>query len=375
MVGILKFFMGLTYFFFKLLPTRKKIVFISRQSDAVPLDFQLLGEEISLRDNDVKIVFLCKRMRSSLSGYFSYLFTLIDQMFHLATSRVCILDSYCIPVSLLTHKSDLFILQLWHAIGKMKKSGHQTIEKRQARHWMDFENQPRVVEKMNMHGNYDRIVAGAEFFHPFYLETFRTTEERLLNYGLPRIDHIIQSEESNREKIFKKYPQFLGKKVVLYAPTFKPYDDEGPKQMVEEFLDKDLILVVAIHPKQNLSYEVEAHHNIYRCEDFTIVDLLAACDYLVTDYSAVCLEAAIISKKLLFFLNDHARYLESTGLNLDPMRAMESCCFDQASTIYEVIATDNYDNEALERFRKNYLPRELGTSTKKIVDYLEKYWR
>ena len=41
-------------------------------------------------------------------------------MYHLATSRACIVDTYIIPVSILKHRDELIIIQIWHALGAIK---------------------------------------------------------------------------------------------------------------------------------------------------------------------------------------------------------------------------------------------------------------
>jgi CDP-ribitol ribitolphosphotransferase len=349
-------------------------VFISRQSDQVPLDFLLLAQEITSRDSRVNIVYLTRRLRKNLWGYVRYYFTIHRQIFHLATSRVCVLDSYCIPVSILTHKPELFIVQLWHSIGKIKKSGHQTVAQRVPRNWLDVENIPHVIDKMSMHVGYDAIVAGAEFFNPFYQETFQVGAEKIVNYGLPRIDYLVNNHQDLRTRVLRDHPSWVGRKVVVYAPTFKPYDDGGPHAVIDRFLGTDVVVIVAIHPNQVPRILVEEKDNIYPCDPGDVIDLLAVADYLVTDYSALSLEAAIISTRVLFFLHDHPRYLQSTGLNLDPLDAMATNCLADVDDLYDVIMSDTYDDEAFEEFRDRYLPSDLGSSTPSIVDMLEQHW-
>ena len=48
-------------------------------------------------------------------------------MYYLATSKVCVLDGYCIPASILKHKKKLKIIQIWHASGAIKKFGYQIL--------------------------------------------------------------------------------------------------------------------------------------------------------------------------------------------------------------------------------------------------------
>lgn len=40
-------------------------------------------------------------------------------------------------------------------------------------------------------------------------------------------------------------------------------------------------------------------------------------DYVVTDYSAITIEAAALEKQIYFYVYDYEQYCESNGLNLD----------------------------------------------------------
>ena len=106
--GILKFI----YFFLKKLPTNKnKIVFISRQTNDINTDFAMIRDEIEKRDKNIKMVFLCQRIEKGIVNSIKYSFTILKQMHALATSKIAIIDSYCIPVCILNHKKSLFVLQ------------------------------------------------------------------------------------------------------------------------------------------------------------------------------------------------------------------------------------------------------------------------
>jgi len=76
-----KTFLNIIYAFLKLLPIKKQIVFISMQSDSIGLDFELLKKEIEYRDSNTKLVFLCKKMESSLSkksDYIKYVYNMFE---------------------------------------------------------------------------------------------------------------------------------------------------------------------------------------------------------------------------------------------------------------------------------------------------------
>lgn len=357
--GILK----IIYFFLKLLPTNhNKIIFISRQTDYVHIDFQMLKEEIEKRDKGIKMVFMCKRIKKGLLNSICYSFTTIKQMYHLATSKVAIIDSYCIPVCILNHKKSLFVLQIWHSIGKIKQSGYQTLDTPSGR-------SKKLAKIMCMHKNYDKIIAGGEAFDKFYELGFNVNKDILLHYGLPRIDYLLNNEKRLKKEIYEKYPEFKNKKIVYYVPTFRTYDIDGPEKMMKEYEKEDFILIVRGHPNQKLNID---YSKVYECMEFKSTELLTISDYVITDYSSICLEAAILNKKVLFYVYDHEKYMSENGINLDAYKILPTCSSKDIKELFKIINDNKYDNKSYQDFRKKYLPKELGKSTKLIVDYIMK---
>lgn len=362
-IYLFKAFLKFIYFFLKLIPTNnKKIVFISRQSDEINLDFKMIQEEIQRRNKNIKMVFLCKRMKKGLLNQALYLFTILRQMQALATSKVAIIDSYIVPVCILKHKKSLFVLQIWHSIGKIKKSGYQTLDTSSGR-------SSKIAKLMCMHKNYDKIIAGGEAFDEFYEKGFNVGKDKLLHYGLPRIDYLLNNEQKLKQEILKKYPEFKNHKIVYYAPTFRTYDVNGPKEMLNNYNKKDFILIVRGHPNQRLNID---YSKVYECLEFKSTELLTIADYVITDYSSICLEAAILNKRVLFYVYDHDKYMSKNGINLDTYKILPSCSSKDIKDLFKIIKEDKYDNKAYQEFRKKYLPKKLGNSTKLIVDYIMK---
>lgn len=360
-IHIFKLFLKIIYFFLKLLPTNnKKIVFISRQSNDINIDFKLIKEELEKRDKDIKMVFICKRLEKGIKSKISFFFTIIRQMYNLATSKVAVLDSYCIPVSVLKHKKSLYVLQIWHSIGKIKKSGYQTLDTPSGR-------DKKMAELMCMHKNYNNIIAGSEAFDEFYEEGFNVGKDILLHYGLPRIDYLINSKEKVKSEILKEYPEFKNKKIVLYAPTFRTYETDAIEKITKSYNPKDFILIVKSHHNQLLSINSD---DIYTCDDFRSVDILTVADYVITDYSSIALEAAILNIKLLFYVYDYEKYNSQNGLNIDFHKTLPNCSSKDIKELIKIINNDSYDNKSYQEFRKKYLPKELGKSTELITDLI-----
>ena len=125
-LNILKIPLIITYFFLKLLPTSNKVVLISRFFKTTSIDFELLIKEINTTYPNYKIVVLNHKETSPLKSVNNILI----EMYHLATSKAAIIDSYIIPISVLTHKKELVIIQIWHALGAIKKFGYASIDRK-----------------------------------------------------------------------------------------------------------------------------------------------------------------------------------------------------------------------------------------------------
>ena len=116
------------YAILKLLPIRNKVVLISRNNTTTSIDFHLLSLEIKRQSPNTKVVILNHYMKSKLG----HIHDILVEMYHLATSRACIIDSYVIAVSILKHKKSLIIVQIWHALGAIKQFGYMTLDKKLA---------------------------------------------------------------------------------------------------------------------------------------------------------------------------------------------------------------------------------------------------
>ena len=137
----------------------------------------------------------------------------------------------------------------------------------------------------------------------------------------------------------------------------------------EAFEDDEFALICKYHPNQVFDEAIPADVRKYSNEDIFV--LMRACDYIVTDYSSLALEAAAIGKKTYYYLFDHDRYMRDNGLNIDPKFEMPTCTFERAKDLYQAISSGSYDYEELQRFKEKYLPDDLGHSTDKIVSLIK----
>ena len=131
------------------------------------------------------------------------------------------------------------------------------------------------------------------------------------------------------------------------------------------------MLVIKGHPNQRIELdELPDTEGIYTCPEFSSAEVLAACDYLITDYSAIAIEGAVLSKPTYYFVYDYEEYRRKNGMNIDLFETMPGCVFRDADELIKNLREGNYNREALENYRKHYLPENPGTSTKQICSLI-----
>ena len=336
-----------------------KILFLSRQSNTPSLDFRMLFDELQIQNPNLKIISITSRIEKRNSEVFRREFRIIwKQMYHLATSKVCIVDGYNIPVSVLTKREGQHIIQIWHSLGAIKKFGHQSTYTKA---------QKRQAKVLRMHKNYDSIICASQNWVPYLAKAFKATTDKFKVIGLPRVDYLLTRQKQNRAKIFRAHTDLRRKKVILYAPTFRNSADDATKidELLAQFDPKKYIVILKIHP--NTKYK---NPNAYRCDDFSTLQLLSVADYVITDYSALILEAMIAGRPVLLYAYDYAEYRQDPGLNLNLKAELKPYFYTDAKKLASAIKHGNYQPEAEDAFLRKYITDLKPDNTKRLAAYI-----
>ncbi len=359
------FLLNVIYSFFKILKSQNKVVMISRQSNEVNDDFKLLGDE--LMKNGVRVVYLCRTLdggvNSTVFTKISYGFHLFTQMYHLATSKVCVLDTYCLVVSILNHKNTLKIVQMWHTVGKLKKFGWQIIGKGEG-------SSEVIASTMRMHKNYDVVYYAGEDYKEVLMEGFNTPADKFRKFTLPRID-LLNDEEyisKTRKEIFSKYPELQEKQNVIYAPTFRKNESEFLRafnELLNEFDFTKYNLIVNLHP---LTKTIVKDDRVIVDNEFSTFQMLTCVDKMISDYSCVVYEAGIKNIPLYFYNYDMDDYETVRGLAID---------YDELPGFKEKSAADivkslekDYDYDYLKGFINKHIENTDNCTIKMARDIL-----
>jgi CDP-ribitol ribitolphosphotransferase len=338
---------------------------LSREEDSETLDFRLLREALEKKDVTLETAVLCRRLGKSASSRIRYFFHILRQMKNMAESRFIVTDTYCIPVSVLDHAEGQEIMQIWHASAAVKKFGLQTVGKRSGA-------KRRLAEVMHMHRNYDHVASCSDVTAGFFEEAFGCGKNKIVKLGLPRLDYILTDTEKKRKALEEREPQLAnGKKNLLYVPTIRKNGEPDTEGLLAA-LDTgrwNLVLHRHILDRSNIG-EDAVINGVITVEAENVYDLFPVADAIVTDYSALAVEASLAGKPLFFYTYDLDEYREDVGLNVEYSReAVAPYQFRKASGLARAL-DEPYDFERLRAFSKKYIDIELGDTAGTMADFI-----
>lgn len=353
---------------------KRKVTFASYRSSHLKDNLLSVYNEICRRDESLTFVFLLKRFDSAFLEKCFYVFHLFRASYHLATSRYFIIDDYYFPVYVIRPRAGTEIIQLWHAAGAFKKFGYSTVGK-------SFGPSPDYLRHVKVHSNYSKvIVSGAEVI-PYYSEAFNMPADRILPLGVPRDD--LYFEETQIQKkvrhFFNDYPELSGKKLILYAPTFRgrshgQHSERCPLDL-KRFagcLADDCVLIVHLHP---YAYDKMAplftSEKVYLIQEtYDIQDLMIVSDMLITDYSSVIFDYSLLEKPIAFYAEDLDRYIQERDFYYDFKSFIPGPFFTDMESLAEWINRPVHDTASVIAFKHHFFDHLDGQASKRIVDQL-----
>ena len=346
----------------KMLKTKNKVVYISRQSNRETLDFKLIRTQMEKLYPKCKNVVLAKKLEGGLVNKIGYVFHMLTQMYHISTSKIVVLDSYCIVASVLKHKKETKIIQIWHALSAIKKFGYQSVG-------TEAGSDELTAKIMCMHKNYDYVLAPSEITAKHYKHAFDVKEEQIKYLGMPRIDYILKKDKGINEKIFQKYPILKEKTNILYVPTFRKNEVIQIEELVNKIDTNKYNLIIKLHPLDTITPKIEKDGVIYD-NQFSGYDLLKITDKVITDYSSLAMEISLLDIPVYFYTYDIEEYKNNPGLNFEFDK--EEIGRYQATNTEELlkILEEDYDYKILEHFKTKYISVDKQDCTKKIVEFM-----
>lgn len=332
----------------KLLPTQHKVVMISREHPTEPNDFADLRAAIARRDPTIRVVTLVRMVPPGALAKVGYAAHMLRQLYHVATARVLVIDTYAIIASVLRHKKSLTIIQIWHALGAFKKFGLSIVGQAEGR-------DSRLAGAMRMHQGYDVVLASAEDARGPFANAFGTSIDKTVVAPLPRVDRLRDPARAadTRGRIYAQHPHLRDKRVAVFAPTFRL--DGGV--IVDASLLTAALATIGVHAVVKLHPLMLGHFGsgIDTAAGFSTQELLHIADLFITDYSSALYEAALVGVPSYFLAPDLDDYLASRDFYLDYRRDLPGPIVGDIAELVEAIAAEQATSADAAAFARRWV--------------------
>jgi len=349
---------------FDLLPIRRRVVLATARLAHLEGNLAAIHAEIRRRRPDVPVALLLEPYSYGFLGKLAYLARLVRGTYLLRTSSLFIVDNAYLPVHVAPHRAGTTVVQVWHAVGALKRFGADTAT--------------GLVEpeRSFLHRNYDYVVCAGEAARAPYAAALRTPVERVLPLGAPRTDALLDAEAvaAARARVLAAYPRLGDGRVVLYAPTFRgrgrgkraaPGFDAAA---VRAALPAGHVLALKSHPNLDPALVTRAGFDVVLDPALELNEALAATDVLVTDYSSSIYEWALLRRPLVLLLEDLETYERDPGLYLDPRTALIGERIESPAQLAAAIVAAHVDEATWAAFVDAHIEACDGHASARFVE-------
>ncbi len=249
-----------------------------------------------------------------------------------ARAQYVFICDYFLPTACAKRKGTTLI-QLWHSGGLMKKLALDSPE--------DAAGFVR-----GMYDTTDVFTASAPLVSDVLSKAIGLPRVRFSTAGVTRMDLLYDTARSQRlrQRLETAHPELAGKKLFLWAPTFRGNARDGQLVGTQELLRLRQAL------PEGCALLIKTHRytdgSINDLPDFSSDELLPLADALITDYSSIYFDFLYFRRPIILFAPDLDMYQETRGLYGDYRRVPGFFAADYDQLYEAVITMDNWADDA-----------------------------
>ena len=285
---------------------------------------------------------------ASLSGW-------LGTLKAIKTSQDILLDNYEPLLASVTSTTQRRAM-IWHATGAIKQFG-ACDPKNKERTQSDCARFKAVYE------GYTDFLVGSQKMADVFKKSYLATEDKIRLLGFVRSDALVnQSQAELKASFLAKNQAYQNKTLILYAPTYR--EDSEARYPI------DLATIEATLPNSKVICRYHPHHK----EASTTVlgsyaELLAACDYCITDYSSLPFDYTLLHPQghVVLYQYDVELYKERYGL--EPL-FFEDCPFPCVTTQEDLLLALQEAPKEFTSFNQEWNTYNDGQATGRLIEWL-----
>jgi len=367
------------YYICKPLPIKKKrVLCIMTHDDGEGSNVSIAARAMKNKDDGYTFSYITKKDTmavKSFAGFCTMMSFFFRKPYELARAEIVLLDNVFLPYAYIKRKKKSKVVQLWHGTGTIKKFGQDVNT-----------GKLRELEK-KANSNITHLIVNSYTIKKLYSGAFGVKEQYIYPIGLPKTDELllrmkkaeVAMKNPDKEYIYQKYKIPEGKKLLLYAPTFRDNEEQNPRlveliRKLSKELSEDYYLGLRLHPFIANSFRQEQLEEriVQLSFEKDVNTLLLASDLLITDYSSIIFEYCLTKRPMIFFAYDYAEFSDiGRGFYHDYESYVPGPVAYKYQDVADIIRADCFDEQRTEAFVQfNYMYTD-GNATERFMEVLK----
>lgn len=370
--NLLEVFLNILYKCFSIINFNKKnsILLMSETRSPISGNLKALDERLKERKIDKKYQISYSFSKTLEERYLKVIIKWIKLIWTISKQSFIFIDDYSPLFKFINLDKKTKLIQVWHAGVGFKSVGYARF---------GFGG-PEPYN--SCHRKYDYAIVGAKALIPVYEEVFGIEKEKILPYGLPRLDNYLKEDHINeiKERVYHQYSELKDKKIILFAPTFRgrgqktayyPYEKIDLDSIFNLCNEKGYIFLIKMHPfiKKKINIPEEYKTQIKDFSDYAeINDLLYITDILITDYSSNIYDFSLLNKPVILYAFDLDEYQLINKIQRPIREHAPGKVCDNFEEVISAIQNEDFELEKLKRYREENFDNIDCNSSDLIID-------
>ena len=349
----------LIYDFWRIVYLKRKselIIFADAHHETIPFSMTVMHDRLEQMGYSLTDSFHDYAKLSSFSAFLKA----AGFMRQYARARCVFICDNFLPAASCNKSKTTKVIQLWHSCGLLKKMGYDTSEDVPARYIG------------NVYKNYDLVTVSAPCCIAPLTSGMQQPHGVVQATGVSRTDIYYNAEwiSGCRKAFYARYPEAIGKKVILWAPTFRgnaadPYQI-GYETMLElkKQLQDTCFFILKVHP------HIDKKCHLSNC-DIPTEQLLPVTDLMITDYSSVLFDYLFFEQPYILYAPDLKTYEEGRGFYV-PYDSLTPYVVTEDRKLLPAVmsALKNEDKTWIRKCREFHVAACDGHATERIIKIL-----
>ena len=350
----------------------RKVVFVELRLPKLTNSFKVLYDTL-YREYDFDLH--CHFLRNTYVKRRQYRKNVKAMLADIATAKYVFFDEATNVNGCFKMRPETVVTQLWHGCGAFKKFGFSTAD-------AIFGATRKEMERYPFNRNYTRVTVSSPEVVWAYEEAMQYSHESgvVQPLGSSRTDIFYDQKVIDRayKNLYDLMPQARGKKVILYAPTFRGRVAKAttPRVLIPEFmkyvLGDDYVLLFKHHPLVRKRPKISEFWSDFAMDvtnTMTIEDLLCVADICISDYSSLVFEYSLFEKPMIFLAHDLEDFFDWRGFYYDYNELAPGPIVQNMTGVIDYILhlDERFDRARVHEFRRKFMSACDGHATERIL--------